>query len=133
VSPQFNSVISPCTRLDALFVTCYIYTEDSSKQRQGRMTSGRTASVNGYSASSGRSTPASSKHQSQQHQQQPRLFNKRSGAAAAAARPRKAELTINARPFSAPQSPYEEKLVNTLPQPGQGQGHLRKNKANSVQ
>jgi len=93
------------------------------------------------SSCSGRTTPASSKQQSstsssvkqqQQQQQQARLFSKRSAAAAAAARPRKPELTINARPFSAPQSPYEEKLVNTAPQPGQGQLR-KKNKANSVQ
>jgi len=81
-----------------------------------RVSSGRM-SANGYT-SSGRATPASSKSVNIKEQ---RLFTKR------LARSRRAELTINARPFSAPQSPYEEKISSTAPA-----GHRRKNKANSV-
>jgi len=56
---------------------------------------------------------------------QHRLFTKR------LARSRRAELTINSRPFSASNSPYEERLAQSAAPASQ----LRKNrrKANSVQ
>ena len=107
-SPPLVSVENVCNCNFGHWFTCAV---DTSKQR-GQM------SMNGYSSSS-LTTPASSKSSGSSVK---RLFTKRS------TRSRRAELTINARPFSATHSPYEEKVA--------APGHRRRNasagKANSV-
>ena len=60
-----------------------------------------------------------------------RLFSKRSTATRS--RSRRAELTINARPFSASHSPYEERLAHTAPPAAAPHRAKNSRKANSVQ